>query len=70
MLKDRPGHRGNLSQALIASINGTAFDPMMLALFATHGTVRNHARKSLLPKMLKASIIIGKLTVKIVDCVP
>jgi hypothetical protein len=43
---------------------------MVLALFAALGTVRNPARKTLLPKMLEASVIIGKLTVEIVDCVP
>jgi hypothetical protein len=43
---------------------------MMLALLAALGTVRNPARKSLFPKMLKASIVGWKLTVKILDCVP
>jgi hypothetical protein len=43
---------------------------MMLALLAAFGTVRNTLRKPLFPEMFEASIIIGKLTVKIIDCVP
>ncbi|MGA8151013.1 MAG: hypothetical protein WB952_08695 [Terriglobales bacterium] len=70
VLKDRPGHRGNMRQAFIASPHWASLNPVVLALLFTCLAVRNPVRKSLLSKMLKASIVIGKLTVEIINCVP
>jgi hypothetical protein len=70
VFKDGPGHRGNLIQAFTTGINGTALNPVMLALLFALGAVRNPVRKTLFPKMLKAGIVGRKLTVEIINCVP
>ncbi|MGC1371690.1 MAG: hypothetical protein WA824_06090 [Candidatus Sulfotelmatobacter sp.] len=69
MLKDGASHRRNLRQAFIASIDRAIFDPVMLALRLARFAIGHAIRKSLLPEMLKASLVIGELTVKILDCV-
>ena len=42
----------------------------MLAFHFARQAVRDSVRKSLFSEVLKASLIVGKLTVKIIDCVP
>ena len=43
---------------------------MVLALFLARFAVGNGIREALLPQVLKASLIVGELSVKILDCVP
>jgi hypothetical protein len=78
VLKDRPGHRGNLIQANVASINRTPFNSVMLAFASALFAVRYSARKALFLEVLKASIIGRKLTIEVSnrvsqvlwDCLP
>src|ERR1035438_7836036 len=67
VLKDRPGHRGNLIQADIAGIDRAALDAMVLLLLPTLSAVRNPAGETLLFEVFDASVIVWKLAVEIVD---
>ncbi|MGB0012996.1 MAG: hypothetical protein WBQ03_15415 [Candidatus Sulfotelmatobacter sp.] len=69
MLKDRSGHRRNLSQAFIASIDRTALNPMNPPRYLASFTEHNSARETLFLEMFKAGIVSRELTVKILDCV-
>ena len=70
LLKNRSRHRGNHRSAMAASIRRATSDAVMLPLDSALFTVSYAAGETLFFKVLKASVIVGKLAVKIVDRVP
>ena len=55
---------------MVAGINWTPRNAIVLALFLASFAVGNSAREPLLLKVLKAGVIVWKLAVEIVDRVP
>ena len=70
MLENRSSHWRNLSQAFIAGIDGTPLDGVMPPFRFAFSAVRHTVGESLFAKVLKARLIVRKLTVEVIDCVP
>ncbi|MGA2712953.1 MAG: hypothetical protein ABSG41_07580 [Bryobacteraceae bacterium] len=67
LLKNGSGKRGNLSPAMVATINLPSRDTVMLPFNAAFLTHSNTTRIPLLHDVVKAGVIIRKLLSEVID---